>query len=538
MGRWFWGCAAACFATSATSKMPSRQRSWYWSAVRGPFAMATWWVTGSLESPTAWPFGPGARGPAVRPRSHRAGLRRDSATAAHVDDSLELRSILDEELERLPASLRSPVILCYLEGLTHDEAAQRLRWPVGTVRSRMARARDLLRRRLSRRGVTAEASILPPALARPSVPSDWIVSTVKESLAFAATKTTVAGQASAAATLLARGVLHAMMLSKVKTLGVVAIAAALTLGGVQTLARQHGGATQESKPAQASPGESTRREALIRSVEKVSGILEDLEGRNRDLQKEVQALRDEITKLRAGISSVRTDPGPTAATTRKDVRFTRADNDPTKNAAAAAPAGLVAAKETGPPPQSFENGAYLYVISSQGDRIAAFNRTTGETRAIELPAPAGVRHEASLIWGNGVVAVNLKGPKISRIAVHCGSNRAEAWYPLDLREPVDNASPIVGNRSAVYVLGRDVYAFSASAKSWDILELPAEDMLRQGTQIGGAGPGGSYTVRHGSHVYVFDLRRGKWKDIDLNAILKGGNVDVDNDPAPATVELQ
>ena len=58
----------------------------------------------------------------------------------------ELRIILDDELARLPGSLRSPVVLCYLEGLTHDEAAEELHWPVGTVRSRMARARNLLRR--------------------------------------------------------------------------------------------------------------------------------------------------------------------------------------------------------------------------------------------------------------------------------------------------------------------------------------------------------------------------------------------------------
>src|SRR5262245_24202245 len=49
----------------------------------------------------------------------------------------ELRQLLDEELLRLPEKYRAPLLLCYLEGLTRDEAAQQLRWPLGTLKSRM-----------------------------------------------------------------------------------------------------------------------------------------------------------------------------------------------------------------------------------------------------------------------------------------------------------------------------------------------------------------------------------------------------------------
>ena len=72
----------------------------------------------------------------------------------------EVRHILDDELARLPDRLRSPLVLCYLKECTHDQAAAELRWPVGTVRSRLARGRELLRERLTRRGCAPTAAIL------------------------------------------------------------------------------------------------------------------------------------------------------------------------------------------------------------------------------------------------------------------------------------------------------------------------------------------------------------------------------------------
>ena len=80
--------------------------------------------------------------------------------AGDAPDRDEVPRVVHEELGRLPERLRAPIVLCYLEGMTHDRAAQRLGCPVGTVRSRMARARALLHRRIARRGiVTASAAI-------------------------------------------------------------------------------------------------------------------------------------------------------------------------------------------------------------------------------------------------------------------------------------------------------------------------------------------------------------------------------------------
>jgi RNA polymerase sigma factor (sigma-70 family) len=77
----------------------------------------------------------------------------------------ELRPVLHAEVDRLPERYRVPVILSYLEGKTNEEVAELLRWPVGTVKGRLSRARDLLRSRLMRRGVSLSAAFIATALA-------------------------------------------------------------------------------------------------------------------------------------------------------------------------------------------------------------------------------------------------------------------------------------------------------------------------------------------------------------------------------------
>ncbi|HYH63873.1 MAG TPA: sigma-70 family RNA polymerase sigma factor [Urbifossiella sp.] len=76
--------------------------------------------------------------------------------------------VLDEEIDRLPEKLRRAFVLCHLEGVTNEAAAERLGCPKGTVLSRLSRARERLRDRLTRRGVVAPAAVTLPAAAPPS----------------------------------------------------------------------------------------------------------------------------------------------------------------------------------------------------------------------------------------------------------------------------------------------------------------------------------------------------------------------------------
>ena len=102
-----------------------------------------------------------ARANAARRRTReRSGAEAAAGKPPRDGDWRDLRPVLDEEIARLPEKYRAPVVLCFLEGQTHEEAARQLRWPLGTVKSRLARARARLQGRLTRRGLAPSAGLL------------------------------------------------------------------------------------------------------------------------------------------------------------------------------------------------------------------------------------------------------------------------------------------------------------------------------------------------------------------------------------------
>jgi RNA polymerase sigma factor (sigma-70 family) len=198
-----------------------------------------------------WLYGVAAR-VALRARSEAARRRElepisEGPTSCALDRQAgshqgkhEVIEILDQELSRLPAKYRSPLVLCYLEGQTHEEAARRLNWPLGTVKGRLARARDLLRSRLTRRGLAPTAGGLTMLLSRDSTAAlerELIERTVKSSLKLALGQSTVQAVSTSVASL-AEGVLTAMFLTKLKWLCFAVLLSGLALTGAAVMARQ------------------------------------------------------------------------------------------------------------------------------------------------------------------------------------------------------------------------------------------------------------------------------------------------------------
>jgi RNA polymerase sigma factor (sigma-70 family) len=137
----------------------------------------------------------------------------------------ELSGMLDEELARLSESLRAPLILCFLEGRTQDEAARQLGWSKSTLRRRLESGRVRLRASLGRRGLTLSAALvslmLVPESARSAVPAGLAAAAVR------AAGREAPGAVSASVLALAEGILQVAPLRLARVAAVVLLAAGL-----------------------------------------------------------------------------------------------------------------------------------------------------------------------------------------------------------------------------------------------------------------------------------------------------------------------
>jgi RNA polymerase sigma factor (sigma-70 family) len=181
-----------------------------------------------------------ARDDAVRRRRHeRRAANGTGEQAACADTGDAVGHILDEEVNRLPDKYRQPVVLCYFDGKTYQEAARLLGWPAGTTAARLARARALLHTRLVRRGVTLSSGALAVRLAEGTTAAAEAC-LLAEATANAAVRWLI-DPATAAVSIpviaLTQGVVNAMVMQRLKALASVLLVVGLLVGGAGALWR-------------------------------------------------------------------------------------------------------------------------------------------------------------------------------------------------------------------------------------------------------------------------------------------------------------
>jgi RNA polymerase sigma factor (sigma-70 family) len=146
---------------------------------------------------------------------------------------------LHDELGSLPRAFREPLILCYLDGLSQEQAAAQLRCPLGTVQSRLARGRAKLKTRLEKRGVSLApvfAGVNQAHLHSCPAPSAWSEATVRLAMQFADGKGQAIAGAGAASVVLAEQIVRALVVAKLKLALAMILPLALLVSGAAALA--------------------------------------------------------------------------------------------------------------------------------------------------------------------------------------------------------------------------------------------------------------------------------------------------------------
>lgn len=152
----------------------------------------------------------------------------------------EYAEIIHFEIKRLPERFRAAVVLCDLEGQTEGQAARQLNWPVGTVRSRLARGREKLRSRLTRLGFSPltrlQGAMFITGWSRIPLSTELLHTTVQSALRIARCGATAA-LTTQTANSLAKGVLQSMFWTSLKIPAAILVVLA-AVAGSGVLARQ------------------------------------------------------------------------------------------------------------------------------------------------------------------------------------------------------------------------------------------------------------------------------------------------------------
>jgi hypothetical protein len=181
-------------------------------------------------------------------------------------------------LTRLPQNYQIVIFLCDLEGKTRKEVARQLRLPVGTVASRLARARAMLAKRLARHGlvlsgVTLAAALTERAMAT-TMPPQLTSSTLKAAALVAVGQAAALRLISPDVSTLTEGTLKAMLLNKLKTMiCLLAVVVVISIGIAGLIrAAQLPGQVEAAQPEQQRPNEQKKDGAPVDDAKVVGGL--------------------------------------------------------------------------------------------------------------------------------------------------------------------------------------------------------------------------------------------------------------------------
>jgi RNA polymerase sigma factor (sigma-70 family) len=472
----------------------------------------------------------------------------------------ELRSVLDCEVARLPERFRTPIILCYFEGMTHDQAAERLRCPVGTVRSRMAKARELLRTRLARRGFGPEPAVPAGPLigVSPAVPPALLIRT-SATVSSVIVRSLLAGGPPTSAIALARGVLRAMTFSKwMMTFASALLVLGAVGGGVRVAARQDGAPSAKSQ-GRVPPSDDDGR-PVRKALEEVQSWIDRYEeqlaaGRDEIAaqKRQIKELTDRIRALEARANSEDSrppDPTPSmplkAAVSIESPKAQPGEKVPVVDRILASEKALASISGSNDrvtiyDTQSHRSRTYrlphdmksvfvtfhgddvaIVANGPHGAHLADYNLKTDRWALQDLRG--GTEGLASIDGGGRntkeftqqfLLPCTLQGSGFTQVAVFDVGRGT--WSIQNLVEPSEQwVTPILRGRLAMYVLRRHVYAYSAETGTWDTLTL--EENLIPTHALGGAPILSDrldmFAVSQHGRLHLFTEKTGRWETVN------------------------
>ena len=243
---------------------------------------------------------------ACRRRQERRAAELAAASGTSDAPWNDTHVVLHEEIDRLPERYREPIVLCYLEHMTYEQAARHLRWSEATTQGRLARARALLRRRLTRRGVTVAGAALA-GMAWPNGASAVSLvlfqSALRSARQFHLGKAAETAVVSTAANALVTQAMRSMMITKLTKIAaavfflgtITAVTSALPAAGRSVPEQSTSGSSLASEPPQAAAsdlpargGRQSGRNRRRRSDAPSLTMAEKKEGQAHNLTKDLK----------------------------------------------------------------------------------------------------------------------------------------------------------------------------------------------------------------------------------------------------------